>query len=419
LDKIQIKIKKMAKKVFIHHFHCLNNYGSAMMGLITLNELQKRYGKDTVFYCQCNGYSSFEEIQSELAQPIQLRHHQSVNPVTSRFKWIRSLQKRKYLVDASEVKGYDEVIILGGDDLSEYYTTKIYRELLKYWRWSKSVKVVLLGQSIGPFSRPKNKMVMKYLYHNIPIFVRDYWSKKYLKEAFNLDKNIIQGADLAFLDLPLQSDTNIEKEILKKYHLIPQKYISIVISGLQGKYYTSDKNAYYKVYKNLINNILNENKYKDFKIILLAHTFPPHGNESELINDFLIFSNLQENDRVIAVTDKILPTRARFILGNGLMTVTGRMHAAISTLQMGKPAIALSYSAKYKGVIGMNLNRNDLIIESNKPSLWNESVMTQLIWEKINYVFQNYEQISREIKQKVEEQKQLVLENFDLLTKMQ
>jgi len=55
---------KKIKKVFIHHFHCMNNYGTAMMGLVSLNELQKRYGNDTEFYCQCNAYTSFDDIQN-------------------------------------------------------------------------------------------------------------------------------------------------------------------------------------------------------------------------------------------------------------------------------------------------------------------------------------------------------------------
>jgi len=404
------------KKIFIHHFHCLNNYGSAMMGLVTLNELQKRYGQNTEFYCQCNGYSSLDEVQSELARPVHIYNHVHQDPVTSKYKWIRSLQKRKYLIDASEISGYDEVIILGGDDLSEYYTDKIYRELLKYWRWSLSTKVVLLGQSIGPFDKPRNRLVMKYFYRKIPVFVRDFWSKNYLKENFGLEKNIYQGADLAFMDLPLQYDFSIEDKILNRYALQKKKYITFVISGLQGKYYTSDKNAYFNAYKNLIDHILKDKNYRDFKIVLLAHTFPPHGNEATQIDDFLQYANFKNHERIVSVTQKILPTRARFILGNGYMTITGRMHAAISTLQMGTPAIALSYSAKYGGVIGMNLNRNDLIIESNRTELWQSGEIVKLIMEKMAYIRQNYAKLSREIQQKVKEQKKLVKTNFDTLT---
>ena len=395
-----------------------------MMGLVTLHELQNRYGRDTEFYCQCNGFSSFEEIQSELAYPIKLTHHEPINFMNSTHKWIRSYQKRKYLIDASEIAPYDEVIILGGDDLSEYYTKKIYRELLKYWRWSKTTKIILLGQSIGPFNEIRNRLVMRFFYRKIPIFVRDFWSKNYLKNEFKLDNNIYQGADLAFMDLPLQNDKNIEAAILNQYHLVPKKYITLVISGLQGHYYTADKKAYFNSYKSLILNILNNELYRDKKIVLLAHTHPPHGDEAKQIHEFLSylksdpsFSNEHYNHLVV-ITDKILPTRARFILGNGYMTLTGRMHAAISTLQMGTPALALSYSAKYKGVIGMNLDRNDLIIESHNEQLWQSGKIVGLILEKMHYISNNYDRLSQEIAAKIEIQKQLVTQNFNQISQI-
>ncbi len=392
-----------------------------MLGLVTINELQKRYGDDTRFYCQCNDYSSFDEIQSELTNPVNLYNHEAKNFVTSKYKWIRSYQKRKYLINASEIAGYDEIFVLGGDDLSEYYTKKIYRDLLQYWRWSKTAKLILLGQSMGPFNEWRNRFVMKHFYKHIPVFVRDVWSKDYLKKEFGLDKNIYQSADLAFMDLPMQSHKNIESEILNRYGLERKKYITLVISGLQGKYYTPDKKAYFDSYKSLIMNILKNKEYQDKKLVLLAHTFPPHGNEAAQIEDFLNFIKTDTTftpvtlERITAITDKILPTRARFILGNAYMTITGRMHAAISTLQMGTPAIALSYSAKYQGVIGLNLNRTDLIIESNKPELWQNSGIVKLITDKMDYVRTNYEKLSNEIKNKVAIQKKLVEESFNTI----
>ena len=413
--------KKTVKKIFIHRFHCLNNYGTAMLGLVTINELQKRYGADTQFYCQCNGYSSFDEIQSELAKPIQLSNHTVKNFVTSKYKWVRSYQKRKYLIDSSEVAGYDEIFVLGGDDLSEYYTKKIYRDLLQYWRWSKAAKLFLLGQSIGPFDAWRNRLVMKHFYKHIPIFVRDVWSKDYLKKEFGLDNNVYQSADLAFMDLPLQSQKKLETEILNHYRLEPKKYITLVISGLQGKYYTPDKTDYFNAYKSLITNILNDKNFIDKKIVLLAHTFPPHGDEAAQINDFIDFLKTDSFftpeilNQITVITDKIMATRARFILGNGYMTLTGRMHAAISTLQMGTPAIALSYSAKYQGVIGLNLDRTDLIIESNKPELWQNASIVKLITDKMDYIKANYDRLSNEIRNKVSIQKKSVEETFNTI----
>jgi len=403
------------KKIFIHRFHCLNNYGSGMMGLVTLDQLDRKLNGQAEFYIQAENDAVLDEIRSELDRPISIKLHPKKEIDWSKWKWIRSLQKRQYLIDASEILPYDAVFILGGDDLSEYYTDKIYRDLLQYWRWSLSRPVILWQQSMGPFRRPKNRLVMKYFYRKIPIYVRDAWSKQYLAREFGLTKNVYQGADLAFYDLPLQKDKSIEKDILQRYGLQPDNYITLVISGLQGKYYTSDKQAYFTAYRQLLERLRQHPFTASLPVVLLAHTFPPHGNEAKQIREFLQFLPDDMKENLIPVTEKILPTRARFILGNGRLTITGRMHAAISTFQPGKPAISLSYSAKYEGVIGRNLNRSDLIIDADKPALWNSGEIVDLIMEKVDYTAENYDRLLREIRHKTHEQKQILKHNFDSL----
>ena len=46
------------KKILILHFGCLNNYGTGMMGLVTVNELHKRYKGDVEFHCDFNEFST-------------------------------------------------------------------------------------------------------------------------------------------------------------------------------------------------------------------------------------------------------------------------------------------------------------------------------------------------------------------------
>jgi len=77
---------------------------------------------------------------------------------------------------------------------------------------------------------------------------------------------------------------------------------------------------------------------------------------------------------------------------------------------MGKPAICLSYSAKYKGVIGDSIGMNDLIIECNDPKLWNQGDIVNLVLEKYHYMISNYEVLCLKIKDRVESQRQLVID---------
>ena len=396
------------KKILILHFGCLNNYGTGMMGLVTVNELHKRYKGDVEFHCDFNEFSTLEDVKGELSEAVVLKKHILKEVKPSRFKVFRVIQNLLAIFSFSETKKFDEIIILGGDDISEYYGSNIFLIILKYWFWSLFVPTTLLGQSIGPFNLKRNRLIVKYFMGRIKVVVRDGWTKGYLKEEFSLSKNVIQGADLAFHDLPRQHEIKLEKRVLEEYNLESKNYCTMVISGLQGNYYTSNKENYFKAYEGFIKHIWDTYGDRIGKICLLAHTFPPHGNEALLLKEFYSRFSKLEQVKLVLVTDKILQNKARFILGNGLFTITGRMHAAISTFQMGAPAIALSYSAKYKGVIGINLKREDLIIECNEAQIWDSGEIINAVNSKVDYVMGNQERLCNEIVQAVKTEKERV-----------
>lgn len=396
------------RKILILHFGCLNNYGTGMMGLVTVNELNKRYKGAVEFHCDFNDFSTIEDIENELSESVVLKKHVLKEVKPSRFKIFRVFQNLLAVFSFSETKKFDEIIILGGDDISEYYTNNIFLIILKYWFWSLFVPVTLLGQSIGPFYLKRNRWIVKYFMGRIKVIVRDGWTKGYLKKEFSLENNIIQGADLAFYDLPRQNETELEKQVLKDYKLEIKKYCTMVISGLQGNYYTSNKENYFKAYEGFIKHIWSKYDGQIEKICLLAHTFPPHGNEALLLEEFYKRFSKEEQAKLVLVTDKVLQNKARFILGNGLFTITGRMHAAISTFQMGTPAIALSYSAKYKGVIGINLKRDDLIIECNEAQMWGSGEIITEVNSKVDYVMENQNSLRNEIRLAVKSEKERV-----------
>ena len=95
------------------------------------------------------------------------------------------------------------------------------------------------------------------------------------------------------------------------------------------------------------------------------------------------------------------PLQARFILGNGYLTITGRMHGAISTLQMRKPAISIAYSVKYKGVIGEGLDLNELIVEGSKKEDWKKNIIEKNVCNKLEYVLSNYDNLIEKINKKI------------------
>ncbi|NLM03437.1 MAG: hypothetical protein GX214_00225 [Clostridiales bacterium] len=109
----------------------------------------------------------------------------------------------------------------------------------------------------------------------------------------------------------------------------------------------------------------------------------------------------------------LFPLGARLVLGNGLFSISGRMHGAVSTFQMEKPSISLSYSVKYKGVIGQGLDCEDLIVEASNDQKWVDGkVMTETI-NKIDYLINNYDDIVLKIKDNLGKCKDEVINMID------
>ena len=398
-------------KILIKNFKNLNNYGSGMMGLVTINKLFNELGGEVEFYSDFDEYANLDEICKEL-------NNVNIKPkifrpkiINTKIRLFRPFFTLYNLVSTKSVKQFDLIIVLGGDDLSEYYGKHIWPLLLSFYSWSFKSKVVLLGQSIGPFNYWLNKLVFKKLANRCKVFARDKYCFDYIKNDLGIKNNITLSGDLAFLDLPLQKDTNYQKAILKKYNLETNEYVCIIISGLFGKYYTNSLDDYFECYKQLVLRILSFEGLKNKKICFLAHTFPPHGNEADLLEKFEKY--VEGINGLVFIKDKVYQGAARFILGGGKLTITGRMHASVSTFQMGKPSISLSYSVKYQGVIGDNLGQSDLIIQANNPELWENREIVENIVGKIEYILDNYDKITNDIEQSIIKQKKLVNNAFD------
>lgn len=296
------------------------------------------------------------------------------------------------------------LIVLGGDDISEYYGVEgLEKELRRIDIIKKDIKVFLVGQTIGPFSNDERKNLVKNTLDGVEIYSRDNVTKNYMDYEIGIDK-VIKSSDLAFLDLPNQSNHEIESNILKKYNL-DGDYITIVPSGLSNCY-CDNKETYINKWVSIINDIRTNHPSKN--LVLLAHVLVKTNDDREVIRS--IYNRLDNKNKIIQIIDEITPLQARFILGNGDLTITGRMHAAISTFQMGKPAISLSYSIKYSGVIGEGLGLKDLVIESSGDNYWQNNYLNDSILQKIDYVYKNEEKLLYKIKESVNICKSEVLE---------
>lgn len=250
-------------------------------------------------------------------------------------------------------------IYLGGDTLSNtYMVTTLLRRLFDMWILKKSgKKVFILSHTLGPFSWWQKPLVRYVLKRIDGVYCRDEKSFKYTKNKLRI-KNIRLAADLAFLDLARQKEgVNIEN-----YDVTPKKYFTFVISGIWNKY-SHDYEIYVDGLVNLVKHLLKKCKEYDMHLVILPHAW--QENDKRLLDE--IISRINDN-RIVPIKEALLPYQARAILGSSYFVVSQRMHGAISSLQMGVPAVGISYSVKYSGIIGEYLGLPELVAEIGKNS---------------------------------------------------
>lgn len=376
------------------------NYGSMMMAENIITYLNRYVKKQINYYTEARSDEDLLRLKKATEYDKIYKDNQlHIKLLTENIKYVRFFERKikTNLMLKRAARFYDAIIILGGDDFAETYYNlpddnpaikKIFQELKIF---NKNTKLFMISQTIGPYTGKRLTWAKKY-FKNIKIYSRDHLTAEYMKNVIN--KEIIESRDLAFLDLNLQFKINKET-LLKKYNLKENEYLTIVGTGLVTKY-GNDK-LMIKEFCKLVLKLKKE--FPNKKIVYLSHVLTPNTK----FNDNYIYNEKKSffEKECVCIVKPILPAEARVILGNGLFTITCRMHAAVSTFQMCKPAICLSYSRKYKGVIAEGLDLKELVIDAVGDKFWHDKFISK-VFEKINYLLFNKD-LNQKIKNKVNE----------------
>jgi len=276
-------------KILLKNIPNTYNYGSMMMAENIITYLNKNI-KNIEFYTEAVAESDLIRLRKATKYKKIFRDPYFDNKlITQKIKYIRFIEKliRDEFALKKACEFYDCVIVLGGDDYAETYyripkdtllISKLFKELQYF---NKKTKLYMVGQTIGPFTG-KRIDIAKRGFENVKIFSRDFETTKYMKETFGYE--ISTSRDLAFLDLNLQNSEET-KNVLKKYNLKKNDYITLVGTGLYEKYAT-DSDQMLKTFNNIIEEL--KNKYKDKKIVYLAHVTTPNA-----VNDITFLDMLQ------------------------------------------------------------------------------------------------------------------------------
>ena len=393
-------------KIYIRNISNTLNYGSMMMAENIITYLNNAVFPKPIYYVDAKeemhitrlkNATEYEKIYSDKTYALKEKQY---NNILGR---IYNKLKREYTYTLKKCP-YDIVIILGGDDYSEIYykvpeeTRHIMNVLKQLETLNKKSKVFMVGQTIGPYTGERLDRA-KQVFSKVDILTRDDVSHQYIKDEMGIEA--FKMRDLAFLDLHLEDTYKAKyQEILNEYGILENEYITIVGSGLYSCY-TKNEEEYNNVFVNVIKKI--QDKYPNKKIVLLSHV----ANEDKPYSDTTFINKIKNDlpEDVVVITKQMLPIKARIILGFGYFTLTYRMHAAVSTYHMLKPAICIAYSPKYVGVIGDGLNMHDLIIYLDKENFTQNSVISE-VTKKLEYLENNRNDIIKNIEVKVAECKE-------------
>lgn len=391
-------------KVKLEYVHPYN-YGNLMMATNFISYFANSYSdKNLKFYVNVNNDDEFKRIKNSfdssnlrnivLRDMVNCTHSSNTNKIKKGLNFIKQNQQK--------IKYYDAIVYLGGDCISEYYSKKEFiKDGIRIFNESRKLPVFLVGQTIGPFTSYRKKLSHFFL-KNASISTRDDICFSYLKDQIKLT-NLYSSRDLAFLDLPYENeDEKIKLNLFNNYKINENEYITVVLSGLY-KSYTLNKSDYVRGCFNLIKLLLEDRKIIDKKLVLLPHVIKREDSDINIIVEIEKLLSNEMKKRTIIIKKSLMPYEARIILGGGLFSITGRMHAAVSTFHMGKPSISLSYSVKYRGVIGDGLNMTELIIDAKGDEFWQKDSICGCLQEKLIYLFDNYDSIVDKIKIKSDE----------------
>lgn len=399
-------------KLLVYNIPNTLNYGSMMMAENLFYYLARKLGENALelLVVTPKAEETCSRLSAALGQKVRNVTIKAIHPsevITGR-KIARILSqvtgvgfKDRLLPEVQEIDG---LVVLGGDDFTEDGGYLGPMGLLVRFMGFANIgkKVIMCGQTIGPFYSWR-ELIVKQLFKTVTkIIARDPITYRYLTDGLKLT-NVFLAADLAFLPLAREGDFGGTK--------IDDEYFTVVPSELVWKFACEkDRAAYMRVLTNIAAYILE--CFHDSKLLILPHVLAPEDVDDTLSGRDLFLSLKRrgiESSRVIFEQRQLLPFQARQLLAGSKLVFTGRMHAAISSFTCGVPAVSLSYSRKYWGIIGEYLGMGDYIIDVREHT-WDG--VEKMSLDQLKRIVESYGDVQRDIATKILEMRNKAYEGI-------
>lgn len=302
--------------------------------------------------------------------------------------------------------------IAGGDSFSDIYGMQrfYYITLPQYLILLMRKELVLLPQTIGPFKRRISRFFAQYIISKSRfVFSRDSEglneTKKLLGHEFKSDK-VKLCFDIGFVLDPVKPEV-CDLQGFSRDSMNGALVVGLNVSGLlyMGGYTKNNMFGLKLDYRDLVYSTIEFLvEKKNARVLLIPHVFGNIvGSESDSIVCENIFEDLKRKykGKIFLARGRYNQNEIKYIIGLCDLFIGSRMHACIAALSQNIPAISVSYSRKFIGVmetIGMSSLVIDLRVKTKEGVL-----------DRIDDIMQERQEFHEILKGKMPQVKQRVL----------
>lgn len=237
--------------------------------------------------------------------------------------------------------------INGGDGFSDIYGTRVFHNRLGMTKLAMAagIPLILLPQTIGPFSEKKNlSLATKILKYAKQVFVRDDCFIDNLK-SMGVRHELTN--DLSYYMKPEPFDINIDSA----------RAIGINVSGLAWDNEFHALAGQFDIYPELIMKLITMFQKKGNMVYLIPHSY--NYNKPERYNDDLkaareVYNRLEDKSNVVLIDGNLSSPQVKYVISKMSFFVGTRMHANYAAIFSKVPLYGLAYSYKFKGAFENN-----------------------------------------------------------------
>lgn len=315
---------------------------------------------------------------------------------------------------------YDIYVEIGTDVHSTGYgPARFYYSLFSPLFWKIINKpFVMFAETLGPYKGKLDRFLMRFICNRAgAITLREEASMGHLQELGINNLNVHVAPDPAYLFVSQCPRERVD-EILANSGISGdgKLLVGISASALIYRYAFPGIRSHKDKYDRYVTLMAEIADYivdqLDASVIFIPHNISPQTNDRLISDD--ICQRVKNHRRVKVLRGEYTVDELKSAIGTCQMFIGCRMHPAIAAASMYIPALAMSYSHKW-GSLSFVLDKERFMVDITS------SDFDQLLSEacsKIDYVWENRERISQELKQKIPEVKERALLSAELVKEL-